>query len=231
MTYDESYFDSGKRKQGRFGTYSFERLYPSQLAIAHMLVQIKSSKKMLDVGCAKGYLVQAFRDSGVEGYGIDISEYAITQASASIRENLSVVDVATQDLRFPDGSMDLVTAVGSLDYVRDVSHALSEIRRVLKKDGLLFVTVACNKKGDSYRVTAVPESEWVGMIENSGFVFQRDLTRANFWSFMQIFLGSATSTRARVVSILVNLPVVSIPVRSYLRGRFTILFFAPTRNP
>jgi GT2 family glycosyltransferase len=40
---------------------------------------------VLDAGCAKGFLVECLRDRGVEAYGIDISEYAISEVRADIQ--------------------------------------------------------------------------------------------------------------------------------------------------
>lgn len=42
-------------------------------------------RSVLDVGCAIGLLVEALRARGVEAYGVDVSEYAIGQAHASVR--------------------------------------------------------------------------------------------------------------------------------------------------
>lgn len=40
---------------------------------------------VLDVGCAIGLLVEALRARGVQAYGVDVSEYAISQVDPSIR--------------------------------------------------------------------------------------------------------------------------------------------------
>ena len=39
---------------------------------------------VLDVGCAKGFLVEALRDQGLEAFGIDISEYAVQSKDTMI---------------------------------------------------------------------------------------------------------------------------------------------------
>jgi 2-polyprenyl-3-methyl-5-hydroxy-6-metoxy-1,4-benzoquinol methylase len=47
--------------------------------IAENIVRDFHPTTVLDVGCAMGYLVVALRDLGVEAYGIDISDYAISR--------------------------------------------------------------------------------------------------------------------------------------------------------
>lgn len=53
--------------------------------IADHIVKDLKPKTVLDAGCAMGYLVAALRDRGVEAYGIDISEYAISKVREDIK--------------------------------------------------------------------------------------------------------------------------------------------------
>jgi len=50
---------------------------------------IKRGQRILDYGCAKGYMVKAFRWLGREAYGCDISEYALKSADYEITSFLS----------------------------------------------------------------------------------------------------------------------------------------------
>src|SRR3990172_11155820 len=54
-----------------------------------------NGKKVLEIGCAKGFLVKDLRDLGTDAYGLDISEYAIGKAEAKVREFLSIGDART----------------------------------------------------------------------------------------------------------------------------------------
>lgn len=53
--------------------------------IAQSIFEAFHPKTFLDVGCAFGYLVAALRDLGVEAYGLDVSDYAISQCREDIR--------------------------------------------------------------------------------------------------------------------------------------------------
>ena len=52
---------------------------PQFQKIAEKINSIYQPRTFLDVGCAYGYLVEALRDLGVDAYGVDVSEYAISQ--------------------------------------------------------------------------------------------------------------------------------------------------------
>ena len=61
--------------------------------IKRLASQIKEKyhpQTVLDAGCAMGMLVAALRDLGVEAYGVDLSEYAISQVREDIRPYCAV---------------------------------------------------------------------------------------------------------------------------------------------
>ena len=85
--------------------------------IADRLVADLRPKTVLDAGCAMGYLVAALRDRGVQAYGIDISEYAISMVREDIRPYCYVGSL-TESL--PSGlpeHFDLVTNIEVLEHL------------------------------------------------------------------------------------------------------------------
>ena len=53
--------------------------------IADQIVDKFHPRTVLDAGCAMGYLVSALRDRGVEAYGVDLSEYALSKVRPDVR--------------------------------------------------------------------------------------------------------------------------------------------------
>jgi len=141
--FGEHYFD-GPREYG-YGGYHYDgRWQPvARDIVAHY--GLKPGMRVLDIGCAKGFLVKDLLDScpGLEVFGLDISEYAVKHCPSEVAGRLHLGNC--EALPFPDGSFDLVLA---LDVVHNqnrdgVIRALREIGRVGK--GKAFVRV------DSYR--------------------------------------------------------------------------------
>ena len=58
--------------------------------VAKAIVDTFHPATVLDAGCALGFLVEEFRRLGVKAYGIDISEYAISQVDESVKEFCAV---------------------------------------------------------------------------------------------------------------------------------------------
>src|SRR5438309_5805268 len=61
--------------------------------VADQCIRSLRPGSVLDAGCAKGFLVEAFWDRGVPCYGIDVSEYAISQVRADIRPYCNVASL------------------------------------------------------------------------------------------------------------------------------------------
>lgn len=153
--YGQMYFD-GPRDYG-YGGYRYDgRWVPvAKDIIAHF--GLKPGDRILDVGCAKGFLVKDLKDAlpGLEVFGLDISDYALKQCPPDIIGRLHLG--SADHLPFPDLGFDCVI---SIDTVHNLPRprakkALMEIQRL--SGGKAFVRV------DSYRTPeqkAVFES-WV----------------------------------------------------------------------
>lgn len=93
--YDESYFEGKQgdyRHNAGYSNYKdvgFESLADKIVTKYPNIV----GKRVVDVGCAYGYLVKYLRDRGVDCLGRDISNFAISQAEPSISPFLQVKDV------------------------------------------------------------------------------------------------------------------------------------------
>lgn len=100
--------------------------------LAKNIVDKFNPKTVLDCGCAMGYLVSALRRLGVEAFGIDVSEYAISKVEPQIKENCfkaSITDKLPQVL--PD-NFDLVVCNRVLDCMSydDVAIALNNLSQI-----------------------------------------------------------------------------------------------------
>ncbi|WP_413295624.1 class I SAM-dependent methyltransferase [Synechococcus sp. MIT S9452] len=97
--------------------------------------------RILDIGCGKGFflydLLKVIPDAQVQG--VDISEYAIRNSKAEIRDYLQVGNA--KKLPWPDNTFDLVVSITTLHnlYAQDLDLALREMERVGKKHKYLCV--------------------------------------------------------------------------------------------
>lgn len=86
--YDADYFEHGPIA-GVSGYMNYSWMPERTLRMAHHLIlSLGITGKVLDFGCAKGFLVRALRILGVEAWGVDVSEYAIEHADPEVRQYL-----------------------------------------------------------------------------------------------------------------------------------------------
>ncbi|NVM22029.1 MAG: class I SAM-dependent methyltransferase [Desulfobacterales bacterium] len=97
-----------------------------------------SGKRILDVGCGTGFISRSLTGKN-EVHGVDISaEYLSRAASYGIKTEQWDIQ---KGLPFDSSSFDVVLLAEVLEHVFDTDALLSEVRRVLKEDGVLVLTV------------------------------------------------------------------------------------------
>ncbi len=83
-------------------------------SIADRIVKDLQPKTVLDAGCALGFLVEGLRDRGVEAFGLDISEYAISNVHQSIKDYCELGSVADP---FPK-KYDVIVCIEVLEHLK-----------------------------------------------------------------------------------------------------------------
>src|SRR5262245_20855665 len=131
--YDEYYYEHYHSASG----LPYERAEPWLSffgGMADNIVRQIVPHTVLDVGCAKGFLVEALRDGGVEAFGIDISSYAISQVREDMRRYCWVGSALDP---FPQ-HYDLVTCMEVLEHLSrpDAEAAVGNLCRY--SDDILF---------------------------------------------------------------------------------------------
>ncbi len=134
----DEYFD-GSREQGCGGYYDDDRWQPVAKDFINYY-RLKSNSKILDIGCAKGFLLKEFKKllPNAETYGVDISDYAVENSCPSIQDSLYIANA--DNLPFKNNYFDLVISINSLHNIMNLdqlSQSFKEINRVTKKDAFI----------------------------------------------------------------------------------------------
>lgn len=98
----------------------------------------KRGRKILDVGCATGFFLDEARRRKWEIYGVEASEWAAKYAIEKL--NLNVKKGTLKDAAYPDQFFDVVVMLDMLEHLPDPKDTLLEIRRILKNDGILYIS-------------------------------------------------------------------------------------------
>jgi len=119
---------------------------------------------VLDAGCALGMLVEALRKLDVDAYGVDVSEYAIAQADASIKEFVWSASLTEPLPR----RYDLVTCVEVLEHVppADCESAIDNL--CAATDRILFSSSPFDY-GEPTHVNVKQPDQWAELFARRGF--------------------------------------------------------------
>jgi ubiquinone/menaquinone biosynthesis C-methylase UbiE len=181
--YGEMYFD-GPRDYG-YGGYRYDGRW---LPVARDIIGhfgLKPGMRVLDVGCAKGFLVKDLMLAcpGLEAFGLDISYYAIMHGEPEVIGRLHLG--TAEKLVFPDHSFDCVLCLNTVhNFPRPRAiKVMQEIERV--SGGHAFVQV------DSYHTPEQKEifeswvltaefydypQGWIELFEEAGYTGDYDWT-------------------------------------------------------
>ncbi|OFZ00579.1 MAG: hypothetical protein A3K10_04115 [Bacteroidetes bacterium RIFCSPLOWO2_12_FULL_31_6] len=98
----------------------------------------KSKIKILNIGVATGYSTELLMKYG-EVVSLEYDKDCCKFISEKL--NIEVIHGSITSLPFEDESFDLVCAFDVIEHVEDDELGVQEIRRVCKKNGLVFITV------------------------------------------------------------------------------------------
>ena len=110
--------------------------------IPFMEKHFEKGSKIYDIGCGDGYASYQLYKAGYDIVGMDISNEMIALAKERLdKEEITFLQGDLIDLPFADNSCDGLMAINALEWIEVPARGLSELQRVVKKDGLLCVGV------------------------------------------------------------------------------------------
>lgn len=100
----------------------------------------KRPSKILDVGCASGFLTSRIAGffSLSESYGVDSYKEAIQFGQESYK-NIKFGHADAHKLPFKTGCFDLITCIETLEHLENPKGAICEMYRCLKDDGYILI--------------------------------------------------------------------------------------------
>lgn len=119
-------------------------LEPEILDFTRFEQYLNSNKKVLEIGVGLGSDHQKWAESGVELYGIDLTERAISWTKQRMElfgliSNLQVADA--ENIPFGDNYFDIVYSWGVIMASPDTKKVIDEIYRILKPNGEAIIMI------------------------------------------------------------------------------------------
>ncbi|MBR9677240.1 class I SAM-dependent methyltransferase [Candidatus Woesearchaeota archaeon] len=124
---------------GKLGFDSADK-FRLNLMIQYVGADKTQNKKVLDIGCSKGMLLEMLKTKGNHiGFGIDISP---TQVKIVKKKgfNTECLDLNKDKLPYQNNYFDYIFATELLEHLFNPMMLFKEIKRVLKPQGLFLIT-------------------------------------------------------------------------------------------
>tara|TARA_B100000787_G_scaffold40901_1_gene28999 strand:- start:1587 stop:2243 length:657 start_codon:yes stop_codon:yes gene_type:complete len=163
IKYDKDYYENGLAKGlSCYENYRWipELTYPMAHAICNSL-KIKSNDKVLEYGCAHGFLVKALNDFKIDAYGVDISSYALSKVDVEIKKKTSLLkgnniknSLKKMKIKF---KFDHIISKDVFEHIepKDLKKILREMSTLTRE---LFVVVPLGDIG-KYRIASYAEDK------------------------------------------------------------------------
>jgi len=164
-------------------SYRYEPLPREYYMYFLELLGVEQGKKLLDIACGQGELLQVAQEKALMCYGVDISDKAVQIAKHKVQGEITVADVEI-GLDYPDCCFDYITCLGSLEHFRDQAGVLHEMGRVAKENVKICIHVP-NEHYILHEVGLETDTQpvvnrhslkgWTALLQSNGFHILRVL--------------------------------------------------------
>lgn len=161
--------------------------------LADEMVALFEPATSYDAGCAKGFLVRALADKGVDARGGDISEFAIEEAPAGLAERLEV-----KDLTEPfDRRYDVISCVEVLEHMAP-EDARAAVANICAATDIVILSTTPDDFVEPTHINIRQAAGWAQEFGSHGF-FRRTDIDATFLSPWAVVLAEQKSTALQLV--------------------------------
>lgn len=162
--------------------------------VADGIVRDLHPTSVLDAGCALGFLVESLRERGVEAWGIDISEYAISKVDESAAEYCSVASLTEPMER----SYDLITCIEVVEHIPP-EEAAKVVANLCAATDRILLSSTPGDYGEPTHLNVQPPEAWSAALAREGFLrdVDRDTSYLSPWAGLYVRMTEDTPETVR----------------------------------
>ena len=117
-------------------------IYNEHLIRYELAKQFANGKKVLDIATGSGYGAKILAEAGAdEVIAADIDKKTLSQAAKSyFHQNIKYLNCGAEKIALGDKTIDLAVSLETIEHLPNQDLFLTELRRVLKNDGLAIIS-------------------------------------------------------------------------------------------
>lgn len=136
---EDYYYNTKNSNYADYNMWDNDKIWQSEI---DTVKKYNIKGKVLDVGCAFGFLLKRYDKYFDNIYGIDISDFAIKNAKEKLPEGIfNVVNINNEELPYPDESFDLITALDVLEHTDSIKNSMEKLLPKLKNNGYMIISM------------------------------------------------------------------------------------------
>lgn len=112
---------------------------PIENSIIRIIKNYKKSGKLLDIGCGNGRFLSLMQKLGFDVWGCELNLNSKDFAPKFLEGRIFYNELSK--CNFAAKSFDVVIMIQSLEHVNQLDELFTEIRRIIKDDGIVFIYV------------------------------------------------------------------------------------------
>lgn len=173
-----NYFDNSKIGIG-YGNYIKDNRFKEPVLKILNYFKIKSNSKVLEVGCAKGFILDEFQKKKMDVYGVDISNYAIKTSLESVRNKIILTNLAKKKF-FRDNYFDFIICKEVLPHLskKEIKQLIVNINAISNDNKKIYFIIQVPsmkkykknfKNWDVTHKSIMTKIEWLEFLKNNKF--------------------------------------------------------------
>ena len=162
-----------------YGGYIYDGRFKDSVKKIINHYKLKKNNKILEIGCAKGFILKEFNLQNMDIYGLDISKYAIEESIFEIKDKLVCWDIS-KGTTFPNNYFDFIYCKETIPHInlKKIPKIIKEVNRIIKNKKNIFMEIqtSLNKKGlnqiklwDPTHKTLLLKKEWIKLFKEHDY--------------------------------------------------------------
>ncbi len=166
-----------------------KKTFRAYLNLLPKYIKLKG-KKLLDIGCATGFLLETAKEKGCDCWGVELNPFGAKESSKKFPRR--IFNGILEKSKFKDGFFDIITMVDLIEHTQNPLAVMKEVLRITKKGGYVLM-VTPNVGGMWAKVLG---KKWTNFKEEHLFYFKETSLRymINKSGFNFIFGKPVTKT-------------------------------------
>ena len=115
-------------------------LYDEHIVRYRFVTAFVAGKTVLDIACGSGYGAALLAKAGGKVTGIDLDLEALTEAKKNYGSAVTFLQGDAATIPLADSSIDIAVSFETIEHITDYVKFVQELKRVIKDDGLVFIS-------------------------------------------------------------------------------------------